>query len=1073
MYGLTGVTPKCNETITIGYFGSIWELSAPSAPRWCAAKLAVMASYLLHGLWLPVSGLSLWIEQVEGHKIVMPSAVPEGTFPDVVDTILGKKTFRNRARVSLRTPKGKDVSLMVPMAMFAPDEAVETLAKLEYLDTDSQAVTAEQRATIAPDLLWLIRAYRGLYRFVRAGRVTIRLSYQAGEWYPMWQLASGLGERSWLAEMLAAAPGILTINNRALSDDLADELTHWIAYTQLRSQIDAPRAAPWHDFALSLLKTSPVKKGRAQLLRGLNEWKDSITSVDLQLVFLVEEPQEDEDPEETTWPIRVLVRSGTDSPRPVKQEQLDRGSVEKLRDARRHAFDVAPRLKYNSGAPSPYAGDWDVYLTTEQLVEFVTHDAAALHKAGFTVMLPKSWSHMETKAKLETVEVHDPAEGSTKAHIGMEKLVNYDWKLSVGDTQLTDAEMEELVKSKSGLIKLRGEWVMADTQALNKIQQYMRELANTARRRALKELEQLAKTAEMARQLEQPGWEELVAEVERRRKEFNEGEEENLVSIADLREMALKSMAEDPIAFTGSQWHTSLLGGLETTAPDRVDIPDTVHAELRDYQRRGVDWLYWMSQNNIGAVLADDMGLGKTLQLLSLLAVEKAAWAEAHAAEDKDAAEDKGATAWNPTLVVAPTSVVGNWAREAARFVPSFKVVVQHGTGRLKGDKLVEAAQNADVVITSYGTVARDFLTLSKVDWDRVVLDEAQAIKNAATRSSKAVRAIPSRHRVALTGTPIENRLSEMRSILDYCNPGILGSASFFRNHFSKSIEREGNEEMAERLRLLTAPFILRRLKTDPNIIDDLPDKSEQIITVRMTDEQAALYKALVADVEQALGKKEGMSRRGLVLASLTRIKQICNHPAHFLGDGSAVTIKGKHRSGKVEELMRIVDQAIESRERVLIFTQYKAFGDILQPYLSDQLGTDIPFLHGGVSKNKRDQMVQDFQTDDGAPVMLLSLKAGGTGLNLTAASIVVHMDRWWNPAVENQATDRAFRIGQERNVQVYKMITAGTLEESIQDILDGKTQLAGAVVGEGEGWLTELTPEQLADLMSYKGQEN
>ena len=1029
-----------------------------------------MASYLLHGLWLPVSGLSLWIEQVEGHKIVMPSAVPEGTFPDVVDTILEKKTFRNRARVSLRTPKGKDVSLMVPMAMFAPDEAVETLAKLEYLDTDSQAVTAEQRLTIAPDLLWLIRAYRGLYRFVRAGRVTIRLSYQAGEWYPMWQLASGLGERSWLAEMLAAAPGILTINNRALSDDLADELTHWIAYTQLKPQIEAPRAAPWHDFALALLKTSPVKKGRAQLLRGLNEWKDSITSVDLQLVFLVEEPQEDEDPEETIWPIRVLVRSGTDSPRPVKQEQLDRGSVEKLRDARRHAFDVAPRLKYNSGQASPYGGDWDVYLSTEQLVDFVTHDAAALRKAGFTVMLPKSWSHMETKAKLETVEAHDPAEGSTKAHIGMEKLVNYDWKLSVGDTQLTDSEMDELIKSKSGLIKLRGEWVMADTQSLNKIQQYMRELADTARRRALKELEKLAATAEMARQLGQPGWEELVAEVERRRKEFNEGEEEAVVSLADLREMALKSMAEDPIAFTGSEWHASLLGGMETTAPDRVDIPDTVHAELRDYQRRGVDWLYWMSQNNIGAVLADDMGLGKTLQLLSLLAVEKAASDDA--AQGKDAAGDTD-SAWNPTLVVAPTSVVGNWAREAARFVPDFTVLVQHGTGRLKGEELVAAAQASDVVITSYGTVARDFLTLSKVDWDRVVLDEAQAIKNAATRSSKAVRAIPSRHRVALTGTPIENRLSEMRSILDYCNPGILGSASFFRNHFAKSIEREGSDVMAERLRLLTAPFILRRLKTDPNIIDDLPEKSEQIITVRMTDEQAALYKALVNDVDEALKNKEGMSRRGLVLASLTRIKQICNHPAHFLGDGSPVTIKGRHRSGKVEELMRIVDQAIESRERVLIFTQYKAFGDILQPYLSDQLGCDIPFLHGGVSKNRRDHMVEDFQAPDGAPVMLLSLKAGGTGLNLTAASIVVHMDRWWNPAVENQATDRAFRIGQERNVQVYKMITAGTLEESIQDILDGKTQLAGAVVGEGEGWLTELTPEQLAELMSYKGEEN
>ena len=417
-----------------------------------------MASYLLHGLWLPVSGLSLWIEQVEGHKIIMPSAVPEGTFPDVVDSILSKKTFRNRARVSLRTPKGKDVSLMVPMAMFAPDEAVETLAKLEYLDTDSQAATPEQRATIAPDLLWLIRAYRGLYRFVRAGRVTIRLSYQAGEWYPMWQLASGLGERSWLAEMLASAPGILSINNRALSDDLADELTHWIAYTQLRPQIDAPRAAPWHDFAQALLKTAPVKKGRAQLLRGLNEWKDSITSVDLQLVFLVEEPPNDNvSVEDAAWPIRLLVRSGTDSPLPVRQEQLDRGSVEKLREARRHAFDVAPRLKYNSAPASRNAGDWDVYLTTEQLVDFVTHDAAALRKAGFTVLLPKSWSHMETKAKLETTEVRDPADAATKAHIGMEKLFSYDWKLSVGDTQLTDAEMQELISSKSGLIRLRGE----------------------------------------------------------------------------------------------------------------------------------------------------------------------------------------------------------------------------------------------------------------------------------------------------------------------------------------------------------------------------------------------------------------------------------------------------------------------------------------------------------------------------------------------------------------------------------------------------------------------------------------
>ncbi|WP_448855030.1 DEAD/DEAH box helicase [Corynebacterium camporealensis] len=1009
-----------------------------------------MASYLLHGLWLPVSGLSLWIEQVDGHKIVLPANVPDGTFPEVVDTILAKKSFRNRARVSLRTPKGKDVSLMAPVAMFAPDEAITTLSQLEFLDSRSPAATQEQRAAIAPDLYWLLRVYRGLTRFVRAGRVTMRLAYQAGEWYPMWQLASGLGERGWLAEMIAAAPGILTVNNRSLSDDLADELTHWITFMELREYAQAPRPYPWHPFSQALLETTPIKRGRAQLLRALNEWKDSITSVDLQLVFIVEEPDEEEDAMESVWPVRVQVRSGMDSPQPVKEHQLDRGSIEKLGDARRKALDIAPSLQRSLDYGDADGGDWDAFLKTDDLLNFIGQEAAALRKRGYTVLLPKAWANMETKAVVETRELKDPAEGATKTHLGMDKLVAYDWRMSIGDVQLTDEEMQQLVHSKSGLIRLRGEWVMADTAAISKISEYMEQLSDAARKRKKKAMEQAVSEAERAKQLGREEWPELQAKAEKLVEEYNAGGED-VVSVQELRELALQSLAEEPIEFTGSTWHASLLGGMDSPAPQRVEIPDTVHAELREYQHRGVDWLYWMSRNNIGAVLADDMGLGKTLQLLSLLAVEKS--------------RGEGGL----TLVVAPTSVVGNWAREAKRFVPDFKVIVQHGTGRLRGKRLREAAEKADVVITSYGTVGRDFQDLGKVDWDRVVLDEAQAIKNSATRSSKAVRSLPSRHRIALTGTPVENRLSEMRSILDFCNPGVLGSASFFRNHFAKAIEREGNEEMQERLRTLTAPFILRRLKTDPNIIDDLPEKSEQIITVSMTTEQAALYKALVDNLEKVLEQKEGMARRGLVLASLTRIKQICNHPAHYQGDGSPVTIKGKHRSGKVEELMRILDTALEAGERVLIFTQYRAFGDILQPYLSQQLGEEIPFLHGGVTKTKRDRMVEDFQSEDGPPAMLLSLKAGGTGLNLTAANIVVHMDRWWNPAVENQATDRAFRIGQRRNVQVYKMITAGTLEESIQDILDGKTELAGAIVGEGEGWLTELNSEQLSSLMSYR----
>lgn len=1035
-----------------------------------------MASYLVHGIWLPVGGLGLWIEQVEGHKIVTASAVPEGAFPEAVERIVAGKSFRNRARLSLRTPKGKDVSLMVPMGMFGPDETVVVLGQLAALER-LPGVSAQQWETLAPDLLWLIRAYRGLTSFVRAGRVTLRLDYQSGEWFPMWQLASGLGERGWLAEMVAAAPGILTANNRTLFEDMANELTHWITYMELKDLQTAMRPYPWHEFVYSILHTTPVRRGRAQLLRGLNEWKDSITQVDLQLVLIVEEPpKKDEDLPEllaeeaaagsAVWPVRVQVRSGTDSPQPVRVGQLDSSSMEKLRDARRRAIGIASVLDPVHRLPTPghveRAGDWDVYLSTEDLVRFVGVDVAALRAAGFTVMLPKAWAHMETKARLETRPAAvDAAESATKAHLGLDKLVDYDWKVSVGDTELNDEEMAQLVASKSGLIRLRGEWVMADTGALARINEYMEQLAHVSRARAKKELDRAMREALHAKELGLDNWQELVADVERRLAEFNEQAEDTdmgQVTLAELRQLALESMAKEPVEFTGSGWFSSLLGGMDKVAPERVAIPDTVHAQLRDYQRRGVDWLYWMSRNNIGAVLADDMGLGKTLQLLSTIAVEKAA---------------PGGQDFGPTLVVAPTSVVGNWARESARFVPSFKILVHHGTQRLKDTEFIDKATGCDLVITSYGTAGRDFLTLGKVDWDRVVLDEAQAIKNSATQASKAVRSLPSRHRIALTGTPVENRLSEMRSILDFCNPGVLGSASFFRNHFAKAIERGEDPEMAERLRRLIAPFILRRLKTDRAIIDDLPEKLEQILTVSMTQEQAALYKALVDDIQRRLQETTGMRRRGLVLASLTRIKQICNHPAHYLGDGSPVTLRGKHRSGKVAELMRIVDEATQRGERLLVFTQYKAFGDILQPYLSQQLGRDIPFLHGGVTKAKRDAMVEEFQASDGPPAMILSLKAGGTGLNLTAANVVVHMDRWWNPAVENQATDRAFRIGQERNVQVYKMITAGTLEESIQDILDGKMELAGAVVGEGEGWLTELSSEQLADLMSYRGRES
>ncbi|AKE41673.1 DEAD/DEAH box helicase [Corynebacterium kutscheri] len=1050
-----------------------------------------MTSFLVHGLWLKSSGLHLWIEQVEGHKVVLFDALPPDVLPPALETILRDKVFRHRVKTTLMTPKGRVVSLSVPTASFTPEQAVRVLAQLATIN--STTATQEQLMTIGADLQWLVHMYQGLLRMVRAGRVLLKMSFADGQWWPNWQLSTGLGERGWIAQMTAAAPGILIKNGgQTVAEDIADELTHWIANSLLSGLRNSPRATKWHDFSRALLDSTPLRRGSAQLVGALNDWKNSITTIDIQLVLIVEEPPTDHkqthsghnaddevvfstDPADAIWPIRVQVRSGVDSPLPIKKTMIDRATWMRLEALLKEAILVAPEIDPQRSVPSNHpaahtmarysleqmdsAGEWDAYVSTAELIDFVAK-TDALARRGIMVMLPKTWGKPPTTARLV---VDEPSDNVTGARIGLDQIVEYNWRVSIGDVELNDEEMRQLVQSKSGLIQLRGQWVMADAATAKRVGEYMTELAATSRKKRRKELDQAMMQAALAKANNQPDWQELAAYADELAERFNnEYASFGEVSLADLREIALKALEEEPIEFTGSSWQASMMGGIhDLPAPEPVEIPDSVHAELRDYQRRGVDWLAWMSAQNLGAVLADDMGLGKTLQLLTLEAVERTAKISA----DKH-------THSKPTLVVAPTSVVGNWAREAGKFVPDLRILVHHGGNRNHGEKLMQQIENHDIVITSYGTIQRDHKQLAAIEWERVVLDEAQQIKNSSTKVSKAVRSVPSRHRIALTGTPVENRLSEMRSILDFCNPGVLGSATFFRHHFAKAIEREHDEVMTERLRRFTAPFILRRLKSDPTITVNLPDKTETILTVDMTPEQAALYTAYVEGVKQQLEQAQGIAKRGVVLAALTKIKQICNHPAHFLGDGSALTIKGKHRSGKVEELMRLINDAQEVDDRILVFTQYRAFGDLLAQYLSEYFGQKIPFLHGGVSKTGRDRMVEKFQNEADSPVMVLSLKAGGTGLNLTAANIVVHMDRWWNPAVENQATDRAYRIGQNRNVQVYKMITAGTMEESIQDILDGKTELASAIVGEGEGWITELSTQELAMLMSYKGRD-
>ncbi|HSK60377.1 MAG TPA: DEAD/DEAH box helicase, partial [Actinomycetospora sp.] len=469
---------------------------------------------------------------------------------------------------------------------------------------------------------------------------------------------------------------------------------------------------------------------------------------------------------------------------------------------------------------------------------------------------------------------------------------------------------------------------------------------------------------------------------------------------------------------------------------------------------RGLSWLAFLARLGLGGVLADDMGLGTTLQVLAL---------EAH---ERDGAADRP----GPTLLVCPTSVVSTWRREAERFVPGLRVAVHHGAGRTDpGEAAAGGFDGADLVVTSYGTLVRDSDALSGLAWHRVVLDEAQMVKNNRSRGAKAVRRLDAEQRLALTGTPVENRLAELWSIMDAFNPGLLGTASAFRERYAVPVERHGRADVAEDLRRRTRPFLLRRLKTDPTVVDDLPEKIETVERCGLTTEQASLYRVVVDQVLEKIDDvAPGIERRGRVLAAMTRLKQVCNHPALLLGDGSPVG----RRSGKIARLEEILAEVLAAGERALLFTQFAAFGDMLAPHLAARFDTEVAWLHGGVSRRARDTMVERFQrggregSGGGPSLFLLSLRAGGTGITLTAAQHVVHLDRWWNPAVEDQATDRAFRIGQKRTVGVRKLVCAGTLEERIDDLIAGKRALADLAVRDGEDWLGDLSTDDIAKVI-------
>ena len=481
-----------------------------------------------------------------------------------------------------------------------------------------------------------------------------------------------------------------------------------------------------------------------------------------------------------------------------------------------------------------------------------------------------------------------------------------------------------------------------------------------------------------------------------------------------------------------------LVERLRTLTGERLaDEPAALQATLRDYQRRGLAWLADLCHLGFGGCLADDMGLGKTIQVLSLHATRR----------------EQGAV--GPTLVICPTSLMNNWAREAARFVPDSPVRIFHGASRDLDD-----LDPNHIVVTSYGVVRTDTDRLGDVEWDLVVADEAQHAKNPRSRTAKAMREINNGVRIALTGTPVENNLSELWSILDWAVPGLLGPLATFRRTMALPIERDGDRKATERLQRLVQPFLLRRTKSDEGIAPELPAKIERDVIVPLSDEQITLYRATTEQVLAEVAGSKGIDRRGLILKLLTGLKQITNHPAQFLGESTALD----NRSGKLDALADLLATAGAAGESTLIFSQYVAMAELIVQHQRKQ-GRSIELLHGGLSIAARQELVDQFQSRD-IEVLVLSLKAGGTGLNLTAATNVVHYDRWWNPAVEDQATDRAYRIGQTKAVTVHRIITEGTVEDRVADLLNAKRELAASITSAGESWIGDLDDNDLAELV-------
>jgi non-specific serine/threonine protein kinase len=638
-------------------------------------------------------------------------------------------------------------------------------------------------------------------------------------------------------------------------------------------------------------------------------------------------------------------------------------------------------------------------------------DVPALESSGIVVRMPANW-RMNRPAR---PQVKATVGSNVPSHLGMDALLDFRMEVTLDDENLSPAEIKRLLAHSEELVLIRGKWVEVDRERLSRTL----ELFEAIDRRAAGE-------------------------------GLSFGEAMRMLAGAGIAGDAAAGEAEIAWGKTvAGPWLAETLSALRH--PDgrsRVFPGRSFQGTLRPYQLIGMQWLHLLARLRLGACLADDMGLGKTIQVLSLLLVLK------------DEAREKR----KPCLLVAPASLLANWAEEISRFAPSLNVFVAHPSAT-PAEKLTNGSsdrlEHVDLVVTSYGFVAR-LPWLQVTAWQLEILDEAQAIKNPGAKQTRAVKQLRADARIALTGTPVENRLSDLWSIFDFINPGLLGSPKDFASYVKRLAERP--QDPYGSLRDLVRPYILRRLKTDKSVIADLPDKTEVKTFCPLSRKQAALYQQAVNDLADRLEDLEGIERRGIVFAFLMRLKQICNHPSQWLGDG-AWTEDDSGKFGRLRDIAEVIDSR---QEKALIFTQFRETTEPLAAFLGSVFGRPGLVLHGETEVKKRKDLVRCFQEDESVPFFVLSVKAGGVGLNLTAASHVVHFDRWWNPAVENQATDRAFRIGQSKNVLVHKFICRGTVEDKIDQMIESKGQLAGDVLGgAGDVILTEMSDEELLNVVS------